>query len=81
MIQISKWRKDGSPKTCCMLGVLHNDSKFGCPILNLKPSLFDSCYICFCLKMCFSNGKQRGGLQKANGINFSWAKCKVLNHG
>ena len=27
MIQISKRRKDGSPKTCCMLGVLHNDSK------------------------------------------------------
>ena len=61
MIQISKWRKDGSPKTCCMLGVLHNDSKFGCPILNFKPSLFYSCYICFCLKMCFSNGKRKGG--------------------
>nr|POF10882.1 disease resistance protein rpp8 [Quercus suber] len=28
MIQISKRRKDGSPKTCRMLGVLHNDSNF-----------------------------------------------------
>ena len=37
MIQISKRRKDGSPKTCCMLGVLHSDSKFGYLILNLKP--------------------------------------------
>uniref|UniRef100_A0A7N2KTA3 Uncharacterized protein n=1 Tax=Quercus lobata TaxID=97700 RepID=A0A7N2KTA3_QUELO len=28
MIQISKRRKDGSPKTCRMLGALHNDSNF-----------------------------------------------------
>lgn len=28
MIQISKRRKDGSPKTCRMLGALHDDSNF-----------------------------------------------------
>ena len=43
--------------------------------------IFYSCYICFCLKMCFSNGKRRGGLRKANKTNFRWAQCKVLNHG
>ena len=48
---------------------------------NKKSKLFDLCYVCFCLKMCFSDGKRRGGLRKANGLKFRWAKCKVLNHG
>ena len=33
-------------------------------------------YFFFCLKMCFSNGKQRSGLRKANETNLKWAKCK-----
>ena len=76
MIQISKWRKDGSPKTCCMLGVLHNDSKFGCPILNLKPSLFDSCYICFCLKMCFLTANREMGYGRLTELTSSEQNVK-----
>ena len=43
-------------------------------------AFFYSCYICFCLKICFSNGKQRGGLRKANKTNLKWTKYKWLNH-
>ena len=52
------------------------------PLLqNFKPKLFFIYFMLyFQIKICFSNGKCRSGLQNLNETELRWVNCQILNH-